>query len=294
MSKPFDATLKAILEASPTNWPRLAGLRVGQAEVIDSDISTVTAATDKVIRILGDHPYLLPIDFQGSPDSSLPDRVLVYNVLLRYRHKIPVQSVVVLLRPEANLRTITGLHEISHPGEVEPYLTFRYKVIRVWKIPAEELLNIGPSTWPLAPIGAVTTEELPGVIQRLKKKLEAPEYENLAGQLWTATDILMGLRYQPALVEQLLRGEKGMKESVTYQAIVEEGRVEEARRLLLLQGEISFGEMPSTVIQNQIDAISNLEYLEHLAERLVQVHSWEELLANQTTTQRRRGRKKKE
>jgi len=41
--------------------------------------------------------------------------------------------------------------------------------------------------------------------------------------LWTATYVLMGLKYPSAFTEQLLRGVRQMKESVTYQAILAEG-----------------------------------------------------------------------
>ena len=261
MSKPYDAALKAMLEASPADWPRLAGHRVGRVEVIDADVSTVTAATDKVLRLSGDPNGIMHFDFQAGPDASLPRRVHGYNALLEERHGLPIHSVVVLLRQQADLRSITGQYERLFPGVAEPYLTFRYQVIRVWQLPAERLLAGGPGTLPLAPIGAVTESELPGVIDRLKEKLAAPRYRKAAGTLWTAVDVLMGLRYDRALIEQLLQGVRGMKESVTYQAIVEEGvakgreeglvkgreegvakgRLEEVRRILFRQGEQRFG-----------------------------------------------------
>ena len=107
----------------------------------------------------------------------------------------------------------------------------------------ELLLTGGAGTLPLAPIGAVTEADLPGVIERLKEKLAAPKFRRTAGRFWTAVDVLMGLRYDRVLVEQLLQGVHGMKESVTYQAIVEEGvvkgRLERARRTLLRLGEHS-------------------------------------------------------
>jgi hypothetical protein len=53
MSKRYDAALKAMLEVAPADWPRLAGFPTERAEVIDADVSTVTAATDKVIRLRG-------------------------------------------------------------------------------------------------------------------------------------------------------------------------------------------------------------------------------------------------
>ena len=309
MSKPYDATLKAMLEASPADWPRLAGFRVGRAEVIDADVSTVTAATDKVLRLSGNPDGVMHFDFQAGPDAGLPRRVHGYNALLEERHGLPVHSVVVLLRPQADLRAITGRYERHFPGVSEPYLTFRYQVIRVWQLPAESLLAGGLGTLPLAPIGAVTVSDLPGVIDGLKKKLDAPRYRKLAGPLWTAVDVLMGLRYDRALIEQLLQGVRGMKESVTYQAIVEEGvakgreegvikgrlegRLEGARHSLYLLGEELFGTPADARAQASIEAINGLEQLDQLTRRAPRVHSWEELLADVPVPQPRRGRGKR-
>ena len=304
MSKPFDATLKAMLEASPADWPRLAGFRVGRAEVIDADVSTVTAATDKVLRVSGGLNAVMHFEFQAGPDAGLPRRVHGYNALLEDRHGQLIHSVVVLLRPEADLRSISGQYEQRLPGAAEPYLIFRYQVIRVWQLPAEQLLAGGLGTLPLAPIVAVTEPELPGVIERLKERLEAPRYRKAAGTVWTAVDVLLGLRYERPLIEQLLRGVRGMKESVTYQAIVEEGvvkgreegvimgRLEGARRILVLLGEELFGTPPDSDTRSRIEAINGLEQLEQLTRRAPRVCSWEELLADVAGPEPRRRRKK--
>jgi predicted transposase YdaD len=297
MSKPYDATLKAMLEASPADWPRLAGLEVGRTEVIDADVSTVTAATDKVLRLSGGLKAIMSLDFQAGPDAALPRRTHGYNALLEERHKQPVHSLVVLLRPQADLRTITGVYEQRLPGAKEPYLIFRYQVIRVWQLPADQLLAGGPGVLPLAPISAVTEAELPGVIGRMKEKLDTPPYRETAGELWTAVDVLMGLRYDRAVIEQLLRGVRGMKESVTYQAIVEEGvakgRLEEARHMVLHQGEQRFGQPASASIRSRIEAIRDREVLEGLVGRAFQVGSWDELLADMPAPKPHRGRGKR-
>ena len=80
-----------------------------------------------------------------------------------------------------------------------------------------------------------------------------------------------------------------MKDSKTYQAIIEEGRVEgvaigeargEARgerNLILLIGGKRFGE-PSTATLAQLEAIAIPAELERLAARLLEVESWSELL----------------
>src|SRR5438132_13996940 len=57
---------------------------------------------------------------------------------------------------------------------------------------------------------------------------------NKVSNLWGMTYILMGLRYEQALVNQLLEGVVAMEESVTYQAILARGALEEARKTLLL------------------------------------------------------------
>ena len=72
-----------------------------------------------------------------------------------------------------------------------------------------------------------------------------------------------------------------MKESTTYQAILEEGEAigeaREARKLLLRQGEKRFGE-PSAQTQAAIEAVSSLEQLEIMAVRLLEAENWAELL----------------
>jgi hypothetical protein len=68
-----------------------------------------------------------------------------------------------------------------------------------------------------------------------------------------------------------------MKESVTYQAIVEEGRLEEARQTLLELGAEQLGQ-PTDDIDQAIGQIADLEHLHRLRRRLRQVGTWQELL----------------
>ena len=70
-----------------------------------------------------------------------------------------------------------------------------------------------------------------------------------------------------------------MQESTTYQWILKEGRVSEAQRLLVLQGEIRFGTADER-IRSDIEAIRDLEHLEMLSRRLfdTNIHDWDGLL----------------
>jgi hypothetical protein len=68
-----------------------------------------------------------------------------------------------------------------------------------------------------------------------------------------------------------------MRESTTYQYILDEGRVEEARKILVRQGRIRFGP-PSDQATSALARITDLERLERMTERLLTVSSWQELL----------------
>lgn len=93
MAKPFDATLKDLLEAYPNDWLALGGQQAaGDVEVIDAGLSTITAEADKVLRIHDPAPCVFHFELQASRDSGLVSRVLRYNVLLDYRHAVPPTS----------------------------------------------------------------------------------------------------------------------------------------------------------------------------------------------------------
>ena len=51
MSKPFDATPRGLVEIRTTDWPAFVGVVARAVEVVDADVSTVTAAADKVLFV---------------------------------------------------------------------------------------------------------------------------------------------------------------------------------------------------------------------------------------------------
>ena len=68
-----------------------------------------------------------------------------------------------------------------------------------------------------------------------------------------------------------------MRESVTYMAILDEGRVEEARKIILRQGRKLFGP-PDESTTAALTAIEDLERLKQLIVQVENVSSWQELL----------------
>jgi len=143
-------------------------------------------------------------ELQVSYDADLPQRMLRYNVLLKNRHGLPVRSVAILLRPKADGPEMTGV--VQHTLADEHYLKFDYRVVRIWRKPVADILDGGVGTLPLAPLAEVTKPELPGVILRMKERLKVETTVSEEAVLWTATYVLMGLRYDQALTGELLKG----------------------------------------------------------------------------------------
>lgn len=297
MPGPIDDTLKHLTELAPQDWVVQGGWPAAPARVIDADIATIAGATDKVIRVKGRPDWLLAVDFQVGHDSvaKLPDSLL-YNSALFKRHGLPVRSLLVLLHRGADSPQLSGLYERGFPGELFE-VALRYRVLRVWQVAAEQWLMGGLGLVPLAPLGDVRQQDLPSVIARMKQRLERETPPRQAADLWSAAYILMGMRYEQALVQRLLQGVLTMKESVTYQAIIEEGKAEgkseEARNMIFLQGQSKFGE-PSSEAEAALNALSDVRQLEKLGLRLLRVSSWEELLGPNGPSRPSRGRKKKE
>ncbi len=84
-----------------------------------------------------------------------------------------------------------------------------------------------------------------------------------------------------------------MKESSTYQAILDEGRTEgavaEAKKVLRLQGDDAFG-APDAATAAAIERLDDLARLEDLLRRVRTADSWRELI--EPSSGRRRGERR--
>ena len=300
MPQKFDAASKHMIDAYPGDWIALGGLPAGaEMEILDTDLSAVTMAADKLIRVYAPEPYVAHIEFQSGPDPSLDVRTLTYNVAGRRRLGMPVKSVVFLMRPQAMTPGVTGrVSDISDPSH---RLDFRYKLVKVWEIDPGRLLNAGIGTLPIAPISKVSKSELPSVIEGMERRLANDVAPEEAAEIWTATRILMGLRYSRQMVQSLLAGAKAMEDSTTYQEIIEKGeargierglerglkrgiehgRVAEARQIIVRMGTKHFGP-PDVPTRETLESITDLHRLEDLIDRLLDATctGWAQLLAS--------------
>ena len=68
-----------------------------------------------------------------------------------------------------------------------------------------------------------------------------------------------------------------MRDSDTYMAIIDEGREEEAKSVILRQGRKRFG-VPDESITAKLTAITDLERLHRIEERVLDATNWQDLL----------------
>src|SRR5690349_13624570 len=132
MPGPFDTTTKYLVQTYPQDWLELLGLaNSGDIEVIDADLSTVTAEADKIIRLSAPEPWLLHLEFQASYDARMGRRLARYNVMVSHQHNLDVLSILVLLRAEADGPAMSGLWR-AEPPVGQGWHDFGYPVLRLW------------------------------------------------------------------------------------------------------------------------------------------------------------------
>jgi hypothetical protein len=88
----------------------------------------------------------------------------------------------------------------------------------------------------------------------------------------------MGMRYPRDRIARLLQGVHSMKDSTFYQMIVEEGEAKGRRAIVLRMGRKKFGP-PTPEAEAALNAMDDVTRLDTLADRLLDVSSWDELLS---------------
>ena len=97
--KPFDVSAKELIWDDPAACLERFGVGPpGPVDVIDSDITALTAVADKVLRVDGPEPYLVNLEPQSSHDSDLVVNLWFRQAALYRRHRLPVPTVLILLR----------------------------------------------------------------------------------------------------------------------------------------------------------------------------------------------------
>lgn len=282
MAMTFDATIKDLAREHPrgflAEFDRPPTLPIKLQNV---DLSAVTRAADFVVA-LGDPPVeVVDLEFQSSAAAWKHADILVYHALLHAIFHVPVHSVIILLRPEAEHPNVSGIlryETASGSGSIE----FRYPVVRLWERPAEALLAADIGVAPLAVLGrlpekAPLEDALASVAQRMMERLQKEASPEEAKKLLTQALLLTGLRVRRNVALNIFRGVRLMQESDTYLMILEEGEERRAKKYILLAGEERLGK-PDDSVKSQLDAVGDLERLDRMMRCALRAGSWQEIV----------------
>jgi hypothetical protein len=237
------------------------------ARALNVDLSTVSAATDVAFGFGAPLQEIVDLNFQSGPDPALAARLHLYNAAFHLRYRVPVRSVLVLLRPKAEAGDLTGNLTYVAGGK---RVAFEYDVVRMWQQPLAPLCRM-PEVQPLA-------DALRAVVGEVDRRLAQEADHAQAVRLMTAAFILTGLRVAKETLASIYDGVRVMHELTAYDVILEEGELRACHRLLLRQGGKRFGPADAAT-EAALTSIQDLDRLGRMAEAVLSATSWQELLA---------------
>jgi predicted transposase/invertase (TIGR01784 family) len=219
----FDTTCRRLAEMFPEDFASwLLGRRVALTELQPTELSLEAIRADRVILLQGEDE-ILHLEFQTDPKDDVPMRMPDYR--LRLHRKFPektVHQVVIYLRQTTSKKVYQDYFEISG-------LYAQYHVVRIWEVPAAELMAYEG----LLPFVALSqTEDASQSLRNVVQAINQMPDESQQHEAMAATYVLAGLKLDKEIISSIIRRDV-MQESVTYQAILTEGREERERVIAL-------------------------------------------------------------
>jgi len=231
----WDSTLKQLIHINPAAFVQwlVPGAAFVQERV--QELQSEKREMDALLEIVvNEQSMLLHIEFQTRNDASMGERLLLYNILARNAHKLPVFSCVLYLLKDGNVSQ-SPLSLTIPSGQT--IVEFYYQSIEIGKLSSEDILNIGnPTLIPLLPLtrGGETRSEIAGMFERLRKhprgELSNAQIADLELIAYTLASLVLTNNKNPLDLEWLIGRFREMhdilRETPIYQEILLEGRKE--------------------------------------------------------------------
>ncbi|MBY0230616.1 MAG: hypothetical protein K2W96_15125 [Gemmataceae bacterium] len=285
MPHPFDATLKDLGRENAADFLALFDQpTTDKVKPLNVDLSTVTAGADIVLGIGDPLREIIHIDFQAGPDADKGRDVAAYNILLHRHYRVPVHSVLVLLRPKAVLAAVNGeMAYAARPGRGR--MDFGYEVVHLWEVPVERILAGPLGTLPLAvlgqlPAGVDQVAGLTDVVRRVLGRLLAEAGPGRIERLQVSMAELMGLLMKRNEVRNIIAGVNTILAPghPFYDGMVDLGEEIQLKKSILKFGKRKLGEADE-VVRARLEEIDDLERLDRIEDRVLDALSWDDLLS---------------
>jgi len=274
----YDQAFKILVDLNPNDWALLTGLTVvNNSAGMETELPERNRHLDRLIRVSDDQGDIaVHLEFQaGKSGNRVPIRLIDYSIGVTEKYRLPVHSCVVLLRRPADSPVLTGAYK-QRSRSVMPYLTFRYRVIRLWQVPVKTLLLPGSSVavaGVLSDYGTLTADE---IALRIAACINVISDIDTRAMLFTIAYNLAGLRFNNNQADIMFGREISVLEkySSTVQATLRRGEA----RLLLTSAEQIFG-APSQEILDKVRNAKSKKLVEWNV-RIRTAQSWAELVTD--------------
>jgi predicted transposase/invertase (TIGR01784 family) len=212
----FDSTCRRLAEKFPEDFASwLLGRPIASTILQPTELSLEPIRADNVMLFEGESD-ILHMEWQTDPKQVVPARLADYRLRLhRYAPGKTIHQVVIYLRKTDSPRVYQDYFEI-------PGMYAEYRVIRIWEVPVEELMRY-PGLWPFAALGDTDSPERS--LRRAVRKMNWIKDIEQQHEVLGAAYLLSGLVLDTKTISKIIRRDV-MRESVTYQAVLEEGREE--------------------------------------------------------------------
>jgi predicted transposase YdaD len=201
-------------------------------EALDSDLVLF-------VTLDGGQEVILHLEFQGSGSKKpMPLRMLDYQVRLALAYRgLPTLSVVWYLGG-AGTRDPGSHQRIDPAGQV--YLAWRYQVIRLWQLDAEDLLALQRPAL-LALIGQTRIRDPESTLTEAVRQLVQGTMGETQERLLAELLLLCSDEELAAMAEQIITRDYGLPETPMMRKLREEGREEgrEEERLAVVLRQLT-------------------------------------------------------
>ena len=210
----FDNLCKLLAEKYPDRFALwLLGEVPSSIQVLKSELSIEPIRADAV-TFLGTGSRILHVEFQVKVETDPPMslRILDYWVRLYRLYRLPIEQVVIFLKPPPPGTVIESAFVMGQTQH-------QYRVIKMWEQDPATFLS-DPALLPLATLAA--TDNPSGLLHQVAEQVSMIETESQQREVAAYSQLLAGLKFDKQMIRQVFRSE-AMQESVIYQEILQEG-----------------------------------------------------------------------
>src|SRR3989440_5635218 len=302
MAGPWDSVMKRMIGANPEDFVRWLASEATFVAALDIELKSQHIYADALLKVVKEEKSgLLHVEIQTYHDPEIQVRLLEYNLLAsrQYDH-LPVYSYIICLREEADVPGPPLIRKFLDDEEVH---RFYYRVIRLWLVPTEVILQ--PGQMGLLPLvilteGGKQAEVVNEMVDRLaaagewdllamssiigglafKKDAEQEwfrkrfsMFQHILQESWVYHEI--GQQFLEKGLEQGL--EKGLEKGLAkgLEQGLEEGRLQGQRQTVMRFLQLRFPEIIALANQ-QVNSIDDPVGLQTISDRLFAAQTAEE------------------